>query len=85
MSDDERKPELVQALGELRIDIDDVPWLVKDFHVLYRVAKAAVESAQKGVFITNELIALQIHLDRLAPAFQQCEAVRAGTLPPRQG
>jgi hypothetical protein len=49
--------------------VSDVPWLVKDFRVLYQVAKAAVESAQRGAFITNELVALQVHLTRLSPAF----------------
>ena len=52
---------------------DERWWLVKDFHVLYRAAKAATESAQRGVFITNELVALHVHLDRLRPAFNVCE------------
>lgn len=68
---------LVQQLRAGPISIDDVPWLVKDFDVLYRVAKAAVHSAQSGAFITHELIALQVHLQRLAPALEQIQAVKA--------
>jgi hypothetical protein len=64
--------------------VTDTYWLVKDFHVLYQAAKAAVESAQRGVFITNELIALQVHLTRLSPAFDVCDHERqAPGLPPR--
>lgn len=85
MSDDERKPELVQALGELRIDIDDVPWLVKDFHVLYRAALDVSESIVDPERETPPQRFLRAQLARLRPAFEQCEAVRAGTLPPRQG
>lgn len=51
-------------------------WLVKDFHALYRAADAAVKSTQDGPCPGPEHVALQVHLTRLRPAFEMCEAER---------
>ncbi len=61
--------------------MSDGHWLVKDFHVLYRAARQATEAAQRGGLISPELVALQVHLLHLEPAFETCEAERRGGAP----
>jgi hypothetical protein len=55
---------------------DDVSWLVKDFHVLYRVAEAEAVQAHLDGYDTAHRRDLARQLARLAPAFERCEAVR---------
>lgn len=62
--------------GPKPILVDQVPWLVKDFNVLYRCAKQALEGAQRDGFANAELVALQVHVTRLEPAFTDTEEVR---------
>ena len=62
--------------GPKPINVDQVPWLVKDFNVLYRCAKQALDGAQRDGFVNAELVALQVHVTRLAPAFTDTEEVR---------
>lgn len=68
-------PGLVEMLRKGPINIDDVPWLCKDFAVLYRVAKATLDL--RGLDDTfAKRGALRLQIERLAPAFDQCESVR---------
>jgi hypothetical protein len=50
------------------LDIEDIPWLVKDFDVLYRAAEAAVVQARLDGYDTAHLRDLARQLERLAPA-----------------
>jgi hypothetical protein len=63
--------------GPPPISIDQVPWLVKDFNVLYRVALDVSESDTRP---TGEcpppLRNLRAQLERLRPAFADTEEVR---------
>jgi len=53
------------------------PALVKDFHVLYRTAQAALEALPTvGESRANAVGALRAQLLRLLPAFEECEATR---------
>jgi hypothetical protein len=73
----EREPHLVALLsGPNRavIDLEHVPWLVKDFDVLYRTAERELASlAELGMVAPD----LRAQLDRLKPAMEQIEAVKA--------
>lgn len=46
-------------------------WLVKDFHVLYRTARAVVDGKPEA------LAYLRAQIERLEPAFAHCEAERS--------
>lgn len=67
--------EMIKAKGQ-RLFIEDVPWFVKDFHVLYKAAKRVTETCRGGTGYPD-LQALEAQLDRLAPAYKETEAVRA--------
>lgn len=60
-------------------------WLVKDFSTLYRAAKQALEAAQRDGLINAEFVALQVHVTRLAPAFDTCEWERGILHPTESG
>jgi hypothetical protein len=70
-------PGLVELLRQGPIDIDDVPWLVKDFAVLYRAAERLVagDDVRPGK-AAGDFEALVLQVRRLRPAFDQCESVR---------
>jgi len=82
-----RAPSLVEQLAKRQpIDgetatwsgADAIPWLVKDFDVLYRSAEAALEALPDvGDRRADAIGALRTQLRRLRPAFEQCQAVRA--------
>jgi hypothetical protein len=61
--------------------MSDPHWLVKDFHVLYRSARALAEACNgRGDGRPYPpLRALEAQLTRLRPAFDVCESERAGT------
>lgn len=72
---------LVDMVGEAKgqkFFIDDVPWLVKDFHVLYKTAKQLIEREcdARGNTPDSDFEDLEQQLKRLEPAFIACEAVR---------
>lgn len=54
--------------------VPEASWLVKDFHVLYRAAERLVAHIDAEGFI--DLDVLRAQLQRLAPAFEQCEVER---------
>ncbi len=62
----------------------DLHWLVKDFHVLYRTAEAALAQALLDGYDTAHLRDLGMQLQRLAPAFEQCEMERRGARATRE-
>jgi len=63
--------------GPKPIHIDQVPWLVKDFNVLYRAALDVSESDPRPtVECTPPMRALRAQLERLRPAFMDTEEVR---------
>ena len=77
---------LIDALVQVRSEraesiIDqgahDVPWLVKDFHALYRAAEAALPANGKKP-PPNAVEWCRMQLDRLRPAMVSCESVRIG-------
>lgn len=80
---DRLEAQIEKQLGRIRelevrtaVRIEDVPWLVKDFNVLYRCAKQALDAAQRDGFVNAELVALQVHVTRLESAFTDTEEVR---------
>lgn len=75
---DERKPSLVDWLrGPKPINIEDVPWLVKDFDILYRTAENALGQALLDGYDTAHMRDLAVQLQRLAPALGQIQMVRS--------
>lgn len=52
----------------------DPHWLVKDFHILYRLTERLV--ADLDAEKVTDLGWIRLQLQRLAPAFEECEAVR---------
>lgn len=52
-------------------------WLVKDFHILYRAALDVSESIADPSSETPPQRFLRAQLERLRPAFEQCEAERS--------
>jgi hypothetical protein len=56
----------------------DPHWLVKDFHVLYRVAAEAEVALLKVPRAADTRAALQMQVARLRSAFEICEAERRG-------
>jgi hypothetical protein len=58
------------------LTIDDIPWLVKDFDVLYSAAEAAVFQAHLDGYRTAHLRDLARQLERLKPAMEQIAAVK---------
>ncbi len=72
----DRKPSLIEWLqGPRPINIDDVPWLVKDFDILYQVASATLDIETLGdAHRTRTLLRAQI--ERLRPAFEQVQALK---------
>jgi hypothetical protein len=71
-------PSLVEMLRKGRIDIEDVPWLCKDFAVLYQAARQLIEREPdaRGNTPDSDYEFLEAQLRRLRPAFDQCESVR---------
>lgn len=69
--------DLVREKGQ-KLFIDDVPWFVKDFSVLYRTAKRLVEREPdaRGNTPDSDFEALERQIERLKPAFDHCESVR---------
>lgn len=57
---------------------DDPGWLVKDFNVLYRCAKALADACngRGDARPYPPLCALEAQLERLKPAYEQTERVR---------
>lgn len=51
-------------------------WLVKDFHVLYLAAEAALAQAHLDGYETAHLRDLARQLQRLKPAYDACEGAR---------
>lgn len=74
----ERLRERVRALEVMKaVDIRDVPWLVKDFNVLYRVAlDVSMSDVRPDEECTPPMRCLRAQLERLAPAFTDTEEVR---------
>lgn len=56
--------------------VAELSWLEKDFHVLYRAALAACKTTLLPGEGDATLEDLRRQLDRLAPAFEECEVVR---------
>jgi hypothetical protein len=57
------------------LDMNDIPWLVKDFDVLYRAAQATLEiETIAGAKAARADLRLQ--LERLRPAFEEIQAVK---------
>lgn len=74
--DEERKPGLLAWLrGPKPIMIEDVPWLVKDFNVLYATALRVLDEPESEHARTM----LGAQLLRLKPAYTQTQLVRADT------
>lgn len=74
---DERRPTLLEWLrGRKPIAVEDVPWLVKDFEVLYRTAESALGQAMLDGYDTAHMRDLGRQLQRLAPAFGQAVEVK---------
>lgn len=71
------QPALVDQLRKGPINIDDVPWLVKDFDVLYRAAEDVSESIIDPDRVSPPLRQLRAQLERLRPAFAHIQAVKA--------
>lgn len=74
-------PSLVDVLklkGQ-KLFIEDVPWFVKDFHVLYKAANDFVQRMDgvRDAAAQAALNTLVAQLARLAPAYKETEAVRA--------
>lgn len=69
--------DLVRTKGQ-KFFIEDVPWFVKDFHVLYKTAKQLIdrEPDARGNTPDSDFEDLERQLERLKPAFDHCEAVR---------
>ena len=56
------------------VNAHDASWLVKDFDVLYRVARAELDGlAANGMNLPD----LRAQLDRLKPAFEQVQSLKA--------
>lgn len=53
--------------------MNDVPWLVKDFHALYRAAEAEVSETESPMAIAIAETDLRMLLQRLRPVFDVCE------------
>lgn len=72
-------PSLVDMIKAKKqaLFIEDVPWFVKDFHVLYKAAQAAALQAKLDGYETAHVRDLCRQLERLAPAYKETEAVRA--------
>jgi hypothetical protein len=62
--------------GPPPINVGQVPWLVKDFNVLYRVADRAARALRGDADPVAALADLTAQLERLAPAFTDTEEVR---------
>lgn len=62
--------------GPKPINVDQVPWLVKDFNVLYRVAERAARALRGDADPHAALADLTAQLERLRPAFTDVEEVR---------
>ncbi len=61
---------------QLRQAFADPAWLVKDFSVLYRAAEAEAAQAHLDGYDTAHLRDLARQLERLKPAFAECDALR---------
>ena len=74
-----RVKELLEQLRQPPVDIEDVPWLVKDFDVLYRAAERLAQACHgrgnEGPYAP--LHALDAQLERLKPAMEQIALVKA--------
>lgn len=57
----------------------EIPYLVKDFHVLYRSALDVAESVIDPDRVSPPLRFLRAQLERLRPLFNECEALRTAT------
>jgi hypothetical protein len=78
-AEDARPLQLLLALlgsGKRCLPIDNIPWLVKDFGVLFQAADDAFQQASLDGYLTGHLLALARQLERLRPAFEGCEAAR---------
>lgn len=72
----DRKPSLIEWLqGPRPINIDDVPWLVKDFDVLFKAAVATlnIETMEDA---TRTRAVLRAQIERLWPAYEQVQALK---------
>lgn len=71
---------LLLGSGKRCIPIDSIPWLVKDFAVLYaaaqRFANACHGRGEGGEGPYPAQLALDAQLARLLPAYESCEAAR---------
>jgi hypothetical protein len=83
-SADERKPTLLDLLRRPEpLNVEDIPWLVKDFDVLYRTGQTVVDGWHSPtVSLPTVIRALEAQLQRLEPAFRQIEAVKAALRKP---
>ena len=68
---------LLSTPSRTSIDIGHIPWLVKDFDVLYRIAEDVAASVIYPDRASPPLRQLRAQLDRLKPAMEQIEAVKA--------
>jgi len=63
---------------KITVETREPSWLVKDFNVLYRCAKQALDACRgrgdEGPYAP--LLELEAQLERLAPAFTDTEEVR---------
>jgi hypothetical protein len=79
-----REPELPKLVFDRGIAIEELPWLVKDFDVLYRVAQRAIaQLAKTTVYADGNAMPCRLavddlgaQLERLAPAHEQIQATR---------
>lgn len=72
-----RTPAILEVLKASKrgVNIEDIPWLVKDFDVLYRVAEATLHiTTMEESRQTRGNLRTQI--ERLRPGFEQVQAVK---------
>jgi hypothetical protein len=72
------------AMNGRAFTVEDVPWLVKDFDVLYRAAKAAVDSIEGTTIGIGAALALSEQLARLEPAARHVLALKVSLVRSRQ-
>jgi len=71
-----REPELPKLVFDRGIAIEELPWLVKDFDILYRTALDVGLSIVEPDRATPPQRQLIAQLNRLRPAFDQIQATK---------
>jgi hypothetical protein len=64
---------------------DEAPWLLKDFDALYRAAQRMLQSIDACAVRGHEVAELRAQLERLKPAFAECEVARRMGRQTREG